>query len=95
MPFTKGHEKVGGKTKGTLNRETIAKEERRAIFDAEVSRVFIEKIHQARPEYLLDQFLDKAKDKLDVTLTEEPSERVKELAEKLKDAFYDKGSRAK
>ena len=86
MPFKKGQSgNLAGKPKGTLNKETIAKEERRAIFDAEVSKVFIEKIHQARPEYLLDQFLDKAKDKLDVTISEEPSERIKELAKKLKE----------
>jgi hypothetical protein len=83
MPFQKGN-KLGGRTYGAKGHATILKEERRAIFDAEVSKMFIQKIHEARPEYLLDQFLDKAKDKLDVTLKEEPSDRIKLLAEKLR-----------
>ena len=64
MTFVKGH--PGGLRKGKKNKSTILKEERRAIFDAEVSKMFIEKIQEARPEYLLDQYLGKAPDILNV-----------------------------
>ena len=68
MPFTKG--KVGnpnGRPVGAKGKLTILKEERRAIFDDEVAQMFREKIREARPEYLLDQFMGKAPDKLDIT----------------------------
>jgi hypothetical protein len=63
--FQKGHPCY--KLPGTKNKETIAKEERRAIFDAEASKIFLQKIAEAKPEYILDQFLGKAGDKLDIT----------------------------
>jgi hypothetical protein len=59
MPFQKGHP---GYKKGHKNKVTIAKEERRAIFDAEVSKMFLDKIKTAKAEYLLDQFIGKAPD---------------------------------
>lgn len=65
MPFQKGH--PGYKKPGTKNKSTLLKEERRAIFEQRVSEKFLETIDKARPEYLLDQFLGKAPDKLDVT----------------------------
>jgi len=64
MPFQKGHKLSKGRPEGSKNVATIAKEERRAIFDSEVSQVFISKIHEARPEYLLDQFLGKSPDEV-------------------------------
>lgn len=64
MKFQKGNT-FGGRTKGARNRETIKREERRAIFEAEMSQLFINKIHEAKPEYLLDQFLGKAADKVE------------------------------
>lgn len=68
MPFVKGKSgNPAGKPKGAKNATTILKEERRAIFEAEMSEMFIQKIREARPEYLLDQFLGKAEDKLDIT----------------------------
>ena len=69
MTFTTGH--PGYKKKGTRHKETLLKEERRAIFDQRVSERFIETIDGARPEYLLDQFLGKAPDthKIEGTLT--------------------------
>ena len=79
-----------GKPKGAKNRETIAKEERRAIFDIEVSKIFVNKILEARPEYLLDQFLGKAEDKLNIEATikkiTNPEDR-KKLEEILRDAI--------
>lgn len=64
MVFQKGH--PGGLRKGKKNKATILKEERRAIFEAEMSEMFLEKIREARPEYLLDQYLGKAPDKLEL-----------------------------
>lgn len=49
-----------GRPEGSLNKSTLLKEERRAIFESEVTQVFIQTIHKARPEYLLDQYLGKA-----------------------------------
>ena len=53
---------VPGRVKGSKNKSTLDKEARRVVFDAEVSKMFIEKIKKARPEYLLDQFMGKAKE---------------------------------
>lgn len=83
--FQKGE---GGRHKGSKNAATIAKDERRAIFDEEVSKVFIEKIHAARPEYVLDQFMDKAKEKIEVEIgASDPI--IEALANKL-DELYGK-----
>lgn len=80
--FQKGH--PGYKLKGTKNRDTILKEERRAIFDAEASKIFLEKIKEAKPEYILDQFLGKAGEKLDITTGGEKFDvDIKLLAEKM------------
>ena len=76
MGFQKGN-KLGGRHKGSLNKSTLLKEERRAIFDEEMSGVFVEKIHQARPEYVLDQYLGKPVEKHEhVIETKEPSSKV-------------------
>ena len=65
MPkFVKGH--PGYKPKGAKAKTTILREERRAIFDAEMSRMYLEKIQEAKAEYLLDQFLGKVPDVIDV-----------------------------
>lgn len=87
MPFQKGRQKTGGKVVGSLNKETLNKLERRAVFEKEVNQMFVETIKKARPEYLLDQFLGKAPDKLEVdaTVTEKPSPIVEALAERLND----------
>lgn len=80
MVFVKGH--PGGLRKGKKNIATLLKEERRAIFDAEISKVFVEKIHEARPEYILDQFLGKpVETHVNVNLDATP--RARELADKL------------
>ena len=78
---------MGGRPEGSLNKTTLLKEERRAIFEQRVSEKFLETIDKARPEYLLDQFLGKSPDKLEHTIEMvEPSERIKALAEKLRQA---------
>ncbi len=67
MPFTKGHKLSTGRPKGSKNVETLAKEERRAIFEEEVSQIWRDKIKELRPEYIADQFMGKAPDLLDIT----------------------------
>lgn len=84
MAFQKGH--PGFKLKGTKNKSTLLKEERRAIFDEEISKVWKEKIAQMRAEYVGDQFMGKAEDKSVVRIeSEEVSPEIKALAEKLKE----------
>ena len=82
MVFVKGH--PGYKPKGAKAKITLLKEERRAIFDAEISQVFEDKIRQARPEYVLDQFLGKpVETHVNVNIEAKPNERAKQLADKL------------
>lgn len=84
MTFQKGHKLATGRPKGSKNLTTIAQEERRAIFEAEVSQVFVEKIHEARPEYILDQFIGKTPDlHVNLNVDAKPNERAKELANRL------------
>ena len=66
MAFTKGNKLGKGRPKGSPNKTTILKEERRAIFDEQMSEMFLDKIKEARPEYLLDQFLGKADDNINI-----------------------------
>lgn len=82
MPFQKGH--PGFRKKGTKNNTTLLKEERRALFDEEAEKIFIESIKKAKPEYILDQYLGKAEDKLkiDATVRKELTDEEKELSEK-------------
>lgn len=89
MPRPKGLPKTGGRQVGSLNKETINKLERRAVFEKEVSAMFVDTIKKARPEYLLDQFLGKAADKLeiDATVNEKPSAELEKLAELLNTAL--------
>jgi len=86
MPFTKGHAKIGGRAKGTPNYETLTKLERKAQFDKLAAQRFEHWIETCRPEYGLDRFLGKAKDEVEIVTREEPSERIKHLAELLKNA---------
>lgn len=88
MPFQKGHKLSPGRPEGSKNRETILKEERRAIFDAEVSQMYLDTIRKARPEYLLDQFIGKSPDKVEhsgqIKTSSIPAEALAIIEEDLK-----------
>ena len=64
MTFQPGNN-LGGRTKGAKNKVTLDKEKRRVLFDELVSDRFKSLVHQAKPEYLLDQFMGKATDKVE------------------------------
>jgi len=94
MPFAVKHQKIGGRKSGTPNKATLLQDERRAIFEQEMSRLFIEKIRAARPEYLLDQFIGKAPTHLDITTLGEriKAEQVDERDERRMEAIGSAGS---
>ncbi len=78
--FQKGHPKLpgAGMKKGQKIRRTLLREERRAIFDAEITQVFEEKIRAARAEYVLDQYLGKPTERHEVVVVTEPAPKVLE-----------------
>lgn len=88
MPFKPGQSgNPAGKPKGTKNRDTLLKEERRRIFEERVSQDWEETIKKLRPEYVADQFMGKAPDKVEITgeiktvnLPSEKIEAINELA---------------
>ena len=51
-----------GRPKGSKNKTTLDKEQRRILFEELVSDKFEQLVGKAKPEYLLDQFMGKAKD---------------------------------
>lgn len=65
MPFQKGHPQYGHIRKGQKHRNTLLQEERRAIFDNEISQKWKKTINKLRPEYIADQFMGKAPDKIE------------------------------
>ena len=98
MPFKKGQSgNPNGRPQGALGKITIAKEQRRAIFDEEVSQVFVAKIHQARAEYLLDQFLGKSPDEVklsgEVTTSSYSQEVIAEAKRLLKEKLNGKAGK--
>lgn len=85
MPFHKGH--PGYKKPGTKNKETLIKEERRALFDQWVSDTWQDTVSKLPPTYIADQFMGKATDKLEVSgeirttqLTPEQVEAINKIA---------------
>ncbi len=80
MPFKPGQSgNPDGRPKGSLNKETLAKLERRRIFDEEAGKMFIKNIRKARPEYILDQYLGKAPDKIELDANIETTTIVPEV----------------
>lgn len=77
--FRKGHKKMGGKKKGTKNKITLLKEERRAIFDKKVSKKWEATIDKLKPEYVADQFMGKAQDNVNIRFFK-PFKKIDELS---------------
>ena len=65
-----------GMARGTKHRKTLLQEERRAIFDEQVSQKWEETIDKLKPEYVADQFLGKAPEELVVKGAIEISEII-------------------
>lgn len=65
MPFTKGHKLATGRPVGSKSRTTLLQQERRAMFEAEASEMWIQTIRKLRPEYIADQFMGKAAEKIE------------------------------
>jgi hypothetical protein len=86
MPFKKGE---GGRPKGSVNKETLTKLEARARFDEKVAARWdevIDKLIAQFPVYVADQKMGKAADVIEATIKKTPSERIKAIAEMLKNA---------
>jgi len=80
--FQKGHKgNPKGRGKGTLNKATLTKLERRAIFDKKVSEKWEKTIDQLPPVYIADQFLGKAPEKVEQTL-------IVQIEEELADKYH-------
>ena len=80
MTFVKGHKLATGRPKGSKNRATLLQEERRAIFDERISQKWEEVIDQLRPEYIADQYLGKAEEKIALKVKLSGEEQIAELA---------------
>lgn len=86
--FIKGQSgNIKGKPKGCKNRETLLREERRAIFDKKISEKWEKTIDKLKPEYVADQFMGKAEEKIAMKVDVNPSPEIKELADKLNDIY--------
>jgi hypothetical protein len=70
--FIKGESgNPNGRPLGALSKATLLREERRAIFDKEISERWLKVISQLPPTYIADQFLGKAPDKVDLNMKAE------------------------
>ncbi|MDE2233298.1 MAG: hypothetical protein KGJ90_04175 [Patescibacteria group bacterium] len=68
MTFVKGKSgNPAGKIKGTKNKDTLLKEERRARFDEKISKKWDKIIEELPPTYVADQFMGKAPEEVKVT----------------------------
>lgn len=95
MAFQKGHKLATGRPIGSKNRSTLLQEERRAIFDEQVSQMWEETVKKLRPEYIADQFMGTATKKVDVTTKGEKlpeAQRFEELFDKLEDELDTEGT---
>lgn len=64
MAAPKGNKFSPGRPVGSKNRETLLQEERRAIFEHQISQKWEEIIEKLPPTYVADQYLGKAPDKI-------------------------------
>ena len=80
--FEKGN-KLGGRTKGSKNKETLLKEERRAIFDKRISQKWEQTIDKLRPEYVSDQFMGPAPQEIKTTLKIEKMEEIQKATQNI------------
>jgi hypothetical protein len=88
MTFVKGQSgNPNGRPAGGKNRDTLLKEERRAIFEKEVSQLWEETIQKLKPEYVADQFMGPVTQKLEhsgeiktTQLTPEQIEKINKIA---------------
>ena len=69
MAYPKGAPKPAGSgiKKGQKQFKTLLKEERRATFDAKISKKWDKLIDQLRPEYVADQFIGKAQENINLS----------------------------
>ena len=88
MPRPKGLPKTGGRKQGSRNKTTLLQMERRAIFDAVVSQKWEEVIDKLPPQYIADQFMGKAANKVELNakvetpsgLTQEQIDAINKIA---------------
>ncbi len=64
MAAPKGNKFSPGRPIGSKNRATLIQEERRRIFDEQITQKWEEIIEKLPPTYVADQFLGKAPDKV-------------------------------
>ncbi len=87
MPFPKGN-KLGGRHKGSKNKKTLLMEERRAIFEHQVSQEWENTIRKLPPTYIADQFMGKAPEKIEhsgeIKTTSLPLEAIAIIEEDLR-----------
>ena len=86
MPFVKGQSgNPAGRKVGTKTKKTLDKEQRRILFEELVSERFEKLVHQAKAEYLIDQFIGKATDKHEhkFNFTFEDDDKVENLVGKV------------
>lgn len=91
MPFTKGKSgNSAGRPLGARGKVTLLKEERRRIFDEEVSQMWRDVIKKLRPEYIASQFIGrpveyiKIEEKIVSPTMSFTTEAIKKIKEELK-----------
>ena len=78
-----------GRPQGSLNKETLSRLAARTRFEEKVSQKWdevVDALLKQNPVYVADQIMGKSPEEHNVNLKKEPSERIKQLAAKLKDA---------
>lgn len=83
MPRPIGLPKTGGREKGTKNKETLLKEERRVVFDKRISQKWEKTIDKLKPEYIADQFMGKAVERFEVETKVELDVDISKVIDKI------------